>query len=124
MPARIFIGAEFFRELRENNCYYIDKTGLIEELLSENPSKVSLFTRPRRFGKTLMMTMLRDFFDIRQDSKAIFEGLAISRNKALCERWMNRYPTVFLTLKGVEGLSFEQAMRAARSVSAIGSPLA
>ena len=61
MPARIFIGAEFFRELREDNCYYVDKTGFIEELLSENPSKVSLFTRPRRFGKTLMMTMLRDF---------------------------------------------------------------
>ena len=110
MPARIFIGAEFFRELRENNCYYIDKTGLIEELLSENPAKVSLFTRPRRFGKTLMMTMLRDFFDIRQDSKALFEGLAISQNNALCEKWMNQYPTVFLTLKGVEGLSFEQAM--------------
>ncbi|MDD6180994.1 MAG: AAA family ATPase, partial [Desulfovibrionaceae bacterium] len=107
---RITIGSEFFRRIREEHTLYMDKTGLIEELL-RNKAEVSLITRPRRFGKTLTMTMLRDFFDIRQDSRAIFEGLAISQNKPLCESWMNQYPTVFLTLKGVEGLSFAQAIR-------------
>ena len=110
MPALpIRIGTEFFRKIREEYALYVDKTKLIEELL-QNKAEVSLITRPRRFGKTLTMTMLRDFFDIRQDSKAIFEGLAIARNKELCESWMNQYPTVFLTLKGVEGLTFAQAM--------------
>ena len=80
------VGIEDFEKLRKEGFYYIDKTGLIEELLSENPSKVSLFTRPRRFGKTLMMTMLRDFFDIRQDSKAIFEG-----RENVAEDIANRY---------------------------------
>ena len=107
---RITIGSEFFRRIREEHALYMDKTELIEELL-RNKAEVSLITRPRRFGKTLTMTMLRDFFDIRQDSRAIFEGLAITRNKELCESWMNQYPTVFLTLKGVEGLSFAQAIR-------------
>ena len=107
---RITIGSEFFRRIREEHTLYVDKTGLIEELL-RNKAEVSLITRPRRFGKTLTMTMLRDFFDIRQDSRAIFEGLAIARNKELCDSWMNQYPTVFLTLKGVEGLSFAQAIR-------------
>ena len=74
MPARIFIGAEFFRELREDKRYYIDKTAFIEELLSENPAKVSLFTRPRRFGKTLMMTMLQDFLISGKTAKASLKG--------------------------------------------------
>ncbi|MGN1037801.1 MAG: AAA family ATPase, partial [Mailhella sp.] len=107
---RIFIGAEFFREIRENGFYYADKSGIIEELLVQNPAKVTLLTRPRRFGKTLTMTMLQEFFDIRKDSRGIFEELAVSENSELCEKWMNKYPAVFLTLKGVEGLSFEQAM--------------
>ena len=107
---RIFIGAEFFRKLRENGFYYADKTGIIEELLTSNPAEVTLLTRPRRFGKTLTMTMLQEFFDIAKDSKGIFEGLAVSKNRELCEKWMNKYPAVFLTLKGVEGLNFEQAM--------------
>ncbi len=106
---QISIGAEFFREIRENSYYYADKTGLIEELFN-NKVKVSLITRPRRFGKTLTMTMLQEFFDIRKDSRDIFDGLAIAENKALCDAWMNKYPTVFLTLKGVEGLSFAHAM--------------
>ena len=111
MPALpILIGAEEFRELRERSCYYVDKTSIIEKLFSPMPPKVSNILRPRRFGKTLTMTMLRDFFDIRQDSKTIFEGLAISQNKELCDAGMNKYPTVFLTLKGVEGLTFAQVM--------------
>ncbi|MBQ7502445.1 AAA family ATPase [bacterium] len=105
----IAIGEDIFRILREERRYYVDKTGLIEELLSGNQPKVSLITRPRRFGKTLTMTMLQAFFDIRRDSRALFEGLAVSRNAGLCEKWMNRYPTIFITLKGVEGLSFDYA---------------
>ena len=103
----ICIGVEEFREIRENNYCYVDKTSFIEEMLRTPPPKVSLITRPRRFGKTLTMTMLQEFFDIRQDSRSLFEGLTVSRNSALCERWMNQYPTVFLTLKGVEGRSYD-----------------
>ena len=110
-PLNIFIGGEFFRRMREEHRYYVDKTGLIEEMLSENQPLVSLVTRPRRFGKTLTMTMLQEFFDIRKDSRQIFEGLAVSKNAALCEAWMNKYPVLFLTLKGVEGRSYDSALR-------------
>lgn len=102
------IGIDSFEELRSEGYYYIDKTDFIEELLSER-FKVNLITRPRRFGKTLTMSMLADFFDIRKDSKKIFEGLAIAKNKQLCEVWMNQYPVLFLTLKDVEGLTFVDA---------------
>ncbi len=106
----ICIGAEDFKEIRENNYCYVDKTSFIEEMLRVPPPKVSLITRPRRFGKTLTMTMLQEFFDIRQDSRTIFEGLVISRNTALCQKWMNKYPTVFMTLKGVEGRNYDFAL--------------
>lgn len=112
---RITIGSEFFRRIREEHALYMDKTSLIEELL-RNKAEVSLITRPRRFGKTLTMTMLRDFFDIRQDSRAIFEGLDVARNKELCDAWMNQYPTVFLTLKGVEGLTLDEALYACAEI--------
>ena len=112
---RIQIGVEFFREIRENSFYYADKTLLIEELLSRNPARLSLFTRPRRFGKTLMMIMLRDFFDISQDSMALFEGLAISKNRELCDKWMNQYPAVFITFKGIGKPTFEEALDKMRS---------
>ena len=106
----ICIGVEDFGEIRENRYCYVDKTSFIEEMLVTPPPKVSLITRPRRFGKTLTMTMLQKFFDIRQDSRAIFEGLAVSKNTALCQKWMNQYPTVFMTLKGVEGQSFSHVL--------------
>ncbi len=109
-PLNIYIGGEFFRRLREENRYYVDKTGLIEEMLSENQPLVSLITRPRRFGKTLAMTMLQEFFDIRKDSRQIFKGLAVFRNVKLCEAWMNRYPVVFLSLKNIEGQNFSHAL--------------
>ena len=112
---RIIIGGSFFRRIREESCYYADKTGFLEELLGTVPHKVSVITRPRRFGKTLMMTTLEDFFDITQDSKAIFDGLAISKNKALCDKWMNQYPVVFVTFQGIEGQSFEEALEKMRS---------
>ena len=101
------IGLESFQEIRKSNFYYIDKTKLIEQLL-ESWSKVNLFTRPRRFGKTLNMSMLKSFFEIGTD-QTLFEGLYISQNKEFCQKYMGKYPVVFLSLKGVDGLSFEEA---------------
>lgn len=102
------VGSESFSEIRENGQYYIDKTGFIEELLMRN-FKVNLFTRPRRFGKTLIMSMLATFFNIEKNSKHLFEGLEISQNVQLCDTWMNQYPIIFLTLKTVEGLHYQNA---------------
>ena len=106
----ILIGGESFREIRERDCFYVDKTDLLEELLASVPPKVSLITRPRRFGKTLTMSMLREFFDIQKDSRGIFEGLKVARNKELCDEWMNKHPVLFLSLKYVEGQNFEHAL--------------
>lgn len=102
------IGIESFRELREKNWYYIDKTRFIEELICDS-FKVMLFTRPRRFGKTLTMSMLADFLDIRMDSRKLFEGLHISENRRICEQWMNQRPVLFVTLKNINGLDFVSA---------------
>lgn len=107
---KILLGGESFRELREQHCCYVDKTSFLEEMLGAVPPKVSMITRPRRFGKTLTMSMLHEFFNIRQDGRELFAGLAISRRKELCETWMNQYPTIFLTLKGVEGRDFAHAL--------------
>lgn len=104
------VGIDDFRKLRESHFYYVDKTRLIEQLLL-NWSEVTLFTRPRRFGKTLNMSMLKSFFDIGTD-KALFEGLYISGNKELCDEYMGKYPVIFLSLKGVEGLTYEEAFEA------------
>ena len=104
------VGFESFQEIRKLECYYVDKTKLIEQLL-ENWSKVNLFTRPRRFGKTLNISMLKSFFDIGTD-KALFDGLYISGNKELCDEYMGKYPVIFLSLKGVEGLTYEEAFEA------------
>ena len=101
------VGFDDFKKIRENHFYYVDKTKLIEHLLA-NWSEVNFFTRPRRFGKTLNMSMLKSFFEIGTD-KALFEGLYISKNQELCEEYMGKYPVVFLSLKGVEGLTFEEA---------------
>ncbi len=101
------IGMEDFEKLRVKNCYYVDKTGLIRDLLN-NWSDVTLFTRPRRFGKTLNMSMLSHFFSIDGD-KSIFDGLAISKEKELCERYMGKYPVIFLSLKNIDALDYEQA---------------
>ena len=101
------VGIENFEDIRRSGFYYIDKTMLIEQTLN-NWSKVTLFTRPRRFGKTLGMSMLRSFFEIGTD-KSLFDGLYISQNKSLCDEYMGKYPVIFLTLKGVEGLTFAKA---------------
>ena len=104
------VGIDDFRKLRESHFYYVDKTRLIEQLLL-NWSEVTLFTRPRRFGKTLNMSMLKSFFDIGTD-ETLFDGLYISGNKDLCDEYMGKYPVIFLSLKGVEGLTYEEAFEA------------
>ncbi len=103
------IGRSGFEDIRENNYYYIDKTGFIEELIRTHGTQVTLITRPRRFGKTLAMSMLESFFDIRRNSQKLFEGLYISDHHELCEQWMNQYPTVFVSFKSIDGLTFEDA---------------
>ena len=103
------VGVSDFSEIRQKNYYFIDKSGLIEELLKTTATKVTLITRPRRFGKTLGMSMLAAFFDIRKDSSSLFAGLEISKNRDLCEAWMNQWPTVFFSFKDVDGLNFEDA---------------
>lgn len=102
------VGISNFEKIRNGGFYYIDKTGLIAELVRSS-AEVTLITRPRRFGKTLGMSMLESFFDIRKDSKKLFYGLEISHQKNLCEKWMNQWPVVFLSLKNVDGIHFSDA---------------
>lgn len=104
---KIPVGIDSFEKIRKYGFYYIDKTRLIEQIM-QNWSEVSLFTRPRRFGKTLNMSMLRSFFELGTD-KSLFDGLYISKNKELCEEHMGKYPVIFFSLKSVEGLRFENA---------------
>ena len=106
-PIKLPVGIESFSEIRETGFYYVDKTKLVEQLLDQW-GKVNLFTRPRRVGKTLNMSMLRNFFEIGAD-KSLFDGLYISRNQKLCETYQGKYPVVFISLKNVDGLTFEEA---------------
>ena len=119
MQTKLPMGIENFREIRTGGFYYIDKTGLIKTLL-ENPGKVNLFTRPRRFGKTLNMSMLKYFFEAGRDvipfnnvmtfdNSTLFDGLEISKEKELCEEYMGKFPVISITLKGATGESFEDA---------------
>ena len=101
------VGIDDFRKIRECGFYYVDKTKLVEQLM-QIWGEVNLFTRPRRFGKTLNMSMLRSFFEIGTD-KSLFDGLYISRNKELCDMHMGKYPVISITLKGIEGMTFEEA---------------
>ena len=103
------VGISDFEKIRENGYYYVDKSGLISELLERETAEVTLITRPRRFGKTLGMSMLANFFDIRKDSSGLFDGLEITKNKTLCERWMNQCPTILFSLKDIDGLTFLNA---------------
>ena len=106
---KIPVGISDFAKIRNYKYYYVDKTGLIEDLLEKETAEVTLITRPRRFGKTMGMSMLDNFFDIRKDSKAIFEGLEISQNTELCSQWMNQWPVLFLSFKEVNGTVFDHA---------------
>ena len=103
------VGISDFAKIRDRKYYYVDKTKLISDLLEEETAEVTLITRPRRFGKTMAMSMLSHFFDIRKDSKAMFQGLRISEDRELCDEWMNQWPVLFLTFKDVNGLTFASA---------------
>ena len=102
------VGIDNFEKIRKSNFYYVDKTKLIEQVL-QNWGEVNLFTRPRRFGKTLNMSMLRAFFEIGTDP-TLFDGLYISKNRELCREYMGKYPVIFISLKGVDGMTFEEAV--------------
>ena len=108
------MGIEDFKEMRVQGFYYIDKTGLIKELL-EHFGKVNLFTRPRRFGKTLNMSMLKYFFEIGGDS-TLFDGLEIAKEKELCAKYMGKFPVIAITLKGASGRTFEEALGMLRNI--------
>ncbi len=114
---RLPVGIENFEEIRMGGYYYVDKTKLIEQLL-DSRGKVNLFTRPRRFGKTLNMSMLKYFFEI-GTNPSLFDGLYISENRELCDEYRGKYPVVFISLKGIEGLSFIEAKR--RFIQVIGN---
>ena len=103
------VGVSDFEEIRKNGYYYIDKSGLIKELLDSTGTEVTWITRPRRFGKTLGMSMLENFFDIRKDSRQLFEGLEVTNHQTLCDEWMNQYPTIFVSFRQVDGLDFTGA---------------
>ena len=112
------VGTSNFAEIRRKGSYFIDKSSLIEQLLKTQSTKVTLITRPRRFGKTLGMSMLSEFFDIQKNSLALFEGLSVMRNEELCRQWMNQYPTLFLSFRSVDGLNFSGAYAQLASVIA------
>jgi len=109
MKKQILIGTDSFEKIVEGNYFYVDKTLFIKELL-ENRGEVTLITRPRRFGKTLNMSMLRYFFDVNRDSKALFDGLKIMEHNDIIEKYLNKYPVIFLTLKNVEGENYDRAI--------------
>ena len=114
LKKKLPVGIDNFEKLRKEDFYYVDKTGLIVDLLN-SWGEVNLFTRPRRFGKTLNMSMFKSFFEIGGD-KSIFDGLAVAHDKALCDRYMGKYPVVFISLKGVDGTNFEEAYERLRNV--------
>ncbi len=116
IKTKLPMGIENFKEMRTMDYYYVDKTGLIRELL-ENIAKVNLFTRPRRFGKTLNISMLQYFFEIGSDS-SLFEGLEISKEKELCEQYMAKFPVISISLKNVEGRTFEEAKEMLKGILA------
>lgn len=109
MRMNIPVGISDFEQIRSKGYYYIDKSGMIAEILKSESTAVTLITRPRRFGKTLGMSMLSSFFDIRTDSRELFQELEISKDTELCRRWQNQYPAIFLSFKDVDGLTFESA---------------
>ena len=114
MRKKLPIGIDSFEKLRTNDFYYVDKTGFIADLLRDW-GEVNLFTRPRRFGKTLNMSMLKCFFEIGTD-KSLFDGLKIAENKELCAEYQGQFPVIFISLKSVDGLTFEAAAAALRTV--------
>ncbi|MBR2728613.1 MAG: AAA family ATPase [Lachnospiraceae bacterium] len=111
MAVHIAVGDESFDEIRKTGLYYVDKSDLLYDLVGQTNNKVTLFTRPRRFGKTLNLSMMESFFDINRDSRAVFDGLNISKHRDFCSKWMNQYPVLFISFKDVDGLDFESAYK-------------
>lgn len=114
MAMKFNVGGEFFDRLRESGSYYVDKTELLYELASQTDNAVTLFTRPRRFGKTLTLSMVECFFNITRDKEEtgkLFDGLNVMKHEEFCKDRMNQYPVLFLSLKDVDGLTFESALK-------------
>ncbi len=107
----VSVGEADFAALRREKAYYVDKTEILYELVHDTNNKVTLFTRPRRFGKTLMMSMIENFFDIRKESEELFSDLNISKHGEFCRDWMNKYPVLFVSFKDVEAETFEGAYK-------------
>ena len=104
------IGNSNFADIRANNYYYVDKTGIIEEILKTEGTQITLITRPRRFGKTLVMTMLAEFFDITKDGRPEFIGLNVYKNIEIIEKWLNKWPVVYVSLKDVSGIDYQELL--------------
>lgn len=109
MDIRIGVGKSDFAVLRDSGSYYVDKTEILYELVHDTGNEVTLFTRPRRFGKTLMMSMMECFFDIGKDSRGLFEGLKVTGHKEFCDKWMNKSPVLFISFKDIEAENFHDA---------------
>ena len=109
MKDKLCVGSESYEEIIHQNGYFVDKTELIYELAAETSNKVTLFTRPRRFGKTLMMSMMESFFDIRRDSRKVFDGKNVMNHPEFCSEYMNQFPVIFITFKDVDGKNFNEA---------------
>ena len=118
MAFTVSVGEADFAALRKKNAYYVDKTEIIYELVHDTNNKVTLFTRPRRFGKTLMMSMIENFFNIRKESSVLFEELNVSGYKAFCKEWMNQYPVLFVSFKDAEADGFDTAYDKLRNIIA------
>ena len=121
MPPQIIIGTSSFRKIRENNFYYVDKTSFLVDFLQDGPNEVTLLTRPRRFGKTLTMDMLKEFLDVRNDpspcgavpndeTPSLFDGLEIMKHPDVCAKWMHQCPVIFLSLKNMCRDSYSKAV--------------
>ena len=109
MAIKVAVGSDSFEAVIRSGSYYVDKSELIYDLVQKTDNTVTLFTRPRRFGKTLAMRMMESFFDITRDSRDLFQGLSVSGHTDFCKEWMNQFPVLFLSLKDVDGLNFESA---------------
>ena len=115
MKLKVPVGRESFESIIKSGSYYVDKTEILYELVHEEDNQIALFTRPRRFGKTLTLRMMESFFDISRDSKSLFAGLNITKHEDFCREWMNQYPVLFVSFKDVEGLRFESAYKLLKS---------
>lgn len=111
MDFKVGVGKSDFADLRKSDNYYVDKTKILYELVHDTDNKVTLFTRPRRFGKTLMISMIENFFNIRKDSREIFGGLKITEYEEFCDAWMNQYPVLSISFKDMEALTFDGAYK-------------